>query len=249
LKNKKQSCCFGYCKRGEIVADIVVNNIKSKYSDVAIPRKLTDIYNKEQTLVKAKDDSSFFSITVSYLRNICEVIIEYVNTTRKIQVDVSDDGYAMKQIFALYDNIRDNEQSNFSKNFQNFLKSDLKWDMVEDIKIKFDTNNNIIEIRDVYEPQRNSKIFILKNELKAILRQNGKKLIEFKIKDNGTFLEFLFKTDKKNNELLDSAFYYKCTDQLIDFLTDLKTKITPSTHSYISQFLKHYLKTTNLRLH
>jgi hypothetical protein len=188
----------------------------------------------EPTLIEAKDDSSFFSIIISYLRNICNVIANHIHSIKKMDKDISEDGYIMKQIFAWYNNLQDSNDSNLIVNIKNFLRYKLKWNEIENIQITFEVDENIIEIRDGHKPQRNSTISISKENSKAIFRQNGKKLFEFKIKDEGSFLSVLFKTDKKFDELLKFEFSSKCEDHLIHFLVHLKTKIIPSNRSYIN---------------
>jgi len=58
--------------------------------------------------------------------------------------------------------------------------------------------------------------------------------MKFEIKDEGTFLSILYKTDEKVDELFEFEFLRECEYHLIHFLVELKTKIIPSTPSYIN---------------
>ena len=87
------------------------------------------------------------------------------------------------------------------------------------------TMPHIIEILDSTNSKRYS-IFILKDEKKAVLRQNSKELYNFSVKDNGSFLSIDARTNKKNIYIVEMPFYHKFREHLLIFLLKLRTQIS-----------------------
>ena len=97
--------------------------------------------------------------------------------------------------------------------------------------------DNMIEILD----STNSKIysiFILKDEKRAVIRQNGKELFKFSVKDEGSFLSIEAKTNKKNIDIVEMPFCHKFREHLLIFLLKLRTQIS-SLHPV---FLYSYIR-------
>ncbi len=180
-----------------------------------------------ETLLEADWDSAFFSIVVPYLRDICKVIINSVDSLGKM-CNTTDDGYLSKQVFIWHNNPSNNYPQNFfDKNLRNYLGWTLGWDWIEDATITPKPNENIIEILDVSDTQRKLTISILKDENKAVLRQYGTKLYEFSINPDGSFLSIEAKTPRKTIDFIEMPFVYSCKEHMIGFLTKLRTQITP----------------------
>ena len=177
-------------------------------------------------MFKAVWDSAFFSIVVPYLRDICKAIINFVESLGKMCF-TTDDGYLSKQVFVWHSNPSNNYPQNFfDKNLRNYLGWTLGWDWVKNATITPKPDENVIEILDVSDNQRKFTISILKDENKAVLREDGTKLYEFSINPNGSFLSIEAKTPRKIIDFIEIPFVYNCKEHMIGFLTKLRTQIT-----------------------
>jgi hypothetical protein len=202
----------------------------------------------EHTLFESKNDSAFYSIIVYYLRSIYNAIMDSLNSLKKIDCSsISDDGYLMKQVFVWYDNLPDTLNSGLIPNIKNFLQMTLRWDRIEDVRIIPKVNENIIDIQDMSKPQINTRIVIIRNGPKAILRQNGEDVLEFTVKNEGNFLSVFIKSDKKWFELVDLQFYYLCKEHLVNFLTKLRRDIIHSDPSYRNPIFEILSKDENYK--
>ncbi len=202
----------------------------------------------EQTLLESKNDSAFFTIIVCYLRSICNVIVDGLNCLKKIDFSsISDDGYLLKQVFVWYDSLRENSNSSLIPNIKNFLQMSLGWDRIEDVRIFPKVNENIIDIQDMSKPQIKTQIVIIRNIPKAILRQNGEDVLEFAVKNEGTFLGIYVRSDRKWFEPLDFQFYHSCKERLVNFLTKLRTDILHSNCSYRNPIFEILSKDENYK--
>ena len=76
-------------------------------------------------------------------------------------------------------------------------------------------------------------IFILKDEKKAVLRQNGKEIYNFSVRDEGPFLSIEAKTNTKNVDIVEISFYHKVREHLLAFLVKLRTQIPTSHPSFV----------------
>ncbi len=82
--------------------DLVLYLLKNYKNNILFTTFLYPFITYE-TLLKADWDSAFFSIVVSYLRDICKVIINSVDSLGKMCF-TTDDGYLSKQVFIWHNN-------------------------------------------------------------------------------------------------------------------------------------------------
>ncbi len=212
-----------------IIYDDLILSLLINYKDNVLFTTFLYPFIKEQTLLNDNMDSAFFSLVVSYLRDVCNTIVKSVGWLRKMNVESQseEDDSFIKQVFVWYKDPSDNYNNpNLIANLKNFLMNISIGG--NNTKIVPKVDDNIIEVFDSNNSKRYS-IFILKDEKKAVLRQNGKELFDFSVKDNGSFLSIEAKTNKKNMEIVETPFYHKIREYLLVFLLKLRIYI-PSSH-------------------
>lgn len=183
-------------------------------------------------MLDVKGDSAVFSNIAMYLRNICNVIVDSVRSLRNM-VFTTPDGYLIEQVFVWYNDPNYNLNSNFSTvNLRNFLKRTLNWSWIDRARITPKVNENTIEILDTSKPENKYYISIHKDDQKAVLRQSGRKVYEFSISPNDSFLSIEAKSERKSIDLMEIPLYYKCMEHLLTFLTNLRTQITKYNPSF-----------------
>jgi len=187
---------------------------------------------KEETLINVIGDSAIFSNITMYLRDICNIIIDSIRTLRNLNFTTKD-GFLNEQVFVWYINPSNNLTSNFSTvNLRHFLRQDLGWNWIDKARITTNVDEHRIEILDTSNPQNKPYISIHKDDRKAVLRLNGKKLYQFSIDPNDSFLSIEAKTDRKSIDFMETSFFYRCKEHLLTFLTKLRTQVTPYNQSF-----------------
>ncbi len=211
------------------IDDFLLNLLRNyNYGNVLFELFLYPVITKK-TLLDIQWDTAFFSIVYSYLKEVCKLIIDNLKIFRDADWSVSYNGKLMRQVFVWHE-----EAGKFSEvcetleiNIKNFLAIYLKWSRMDDVKVLPKLNENIIEISDKQDLERNSKIYILKDEGRAVLRQNGKKIKEFSVrKGEGQFLIVEMETDKKPLDEQELVFRLGYRNLLLNFITTLRTQIT-----------------------
>jgi hypothetical protein len=180
---------------------------------------------KEQTLKALRvgwDSDIFFNISL-YLRDVCKDIVESIRSLRTMNFTTTD-GYIIKQVFICSTNTDSSLQTSSTLVLQHFLNKILKWDWVFKSTVIPKIDENVIEISDPYNPKNNSRITLLNDEKKAVLRQNSTKLYEFSITVNDSSLILGAKTKIKRIDSLSLSFVNRCREHLLIFLTKTREK-------------------------
>jgi hypothetical protein len=209
-----------------IIYDDLILSLLVNYKDNVLFTTFLYPFIKEQTLLKGEMDTAFYSLVVYYLRDVCNSIVESVAMFRKMNAEMLSEEHDpfIKQVFVWYKDPSDNHNNpNLISNIKNFLTN--TWIGGDSPKVIPKVHDNIIEILD----STNSKIYsilILKDEKRAVIRQNGRELYNFSVKDEGAFLSIEAKTNKKNIDIVETPFYHKFRECLLVFLLKLKTQIS-----------------------
>lgn len=184
---------------------------------------------KEETLEEIEWDVSFHTIVMEYLKNVCTDIVDTIKFLKDECKNISVDGYIIDQVFTWHNNPKDNLNQDLIDKIRFFLGTTLKWENTCSLKITPNTHENTIEIVDVLNPKRAIRITILERKRIAVLRQNGKIIYEFSITPNYGFLSIGKKSERKAIDETKSPFIERYREQLISFLTKLRTGLIQST--------------------
>ncbi len=184
---------------------------------------------KEKTLDEIEWDILFYSIVVEYLRSVCRDIVFAIKYLKDMCKNLSVDGYLMDRVFIWHNDSRENSNQDLVDKIRFFLENTLKWENTGSLRINPNTHENTIEIVDVLNPLRDTKITILKSQGKAVLRQNGQRLHEFSVVPYGPLLSVESKSNRKAIDEIKLPFIERYGEQLIGFLTKLRTGLVQST--------------------
>lgn len=187
---------------------------------------------REETLNEIEYDISFYTIVVEYLRNVCRDIVFALKWLKNMRKYTSSDGYLMDPVFVWHNNPKDNINQEIIDKILFFLNNTLKWENTDDLRITPNSQENTIEIVDVSNQQKNSRITILKGKNKAFLKQNGLIIHDFSIVSRGESLSIETKSNRKAFDAVKSPFLERYREQLVIFLTKLRTQLIQSTSLY-----------------
>lgn len=133
---------------------------------------------------------------------------------------------------------------------QYFLNKAFKWDWIYHAQILAKIEENVIEIINPHNLKNNSRITIMMDEKKAVMRQNGIRIYEFSLHVNDSFLCLGAKTDRKRIDSLDLSVVDRCRTHLLIFLTKLR-EVSPYNVTfdilYQDENLKKALEIMELR--
>jgi inhibitor of KinA sporulation pathway (predicted exonuclease) len=90
-----------------------------------------------------------------------------------------------------------------------FLKKTFNWDWIDEANFISDVQERTIEIRNSHNPEVNTTIRIINDGKMAILRQNSKKMFEFRISETDAMISFEIKTPLKRIDTVNSQFLEK----------------------------------------
>jgi len=182
---------------------------------------------KEETipaLTRGWDTKIFLDLYI-YLRDICKALYKSLRSLKTAPLTTYD-GYVIQQIFFL---IKDDAEPlpEVSKLFlRYFLKKTLKWNWIDDVNIIPDVIEKTVEIRNPHNTEDNCVITIIDDGRRAILRQNSKKMFEFRISEIDSLISFEIKTPLKRIDSINSIFVDEAREHLLILLTKLR-EISP----------------------
>src|SRR5919204_6256965 len=84
MKNKKNALVLGIPRGGIITADIVTKRLSTPFFDVVIPRKLSDIDDKEQSIGAVMEDGTTY--IDQQLVNDLQIPSEYIEKEKLEQI-------------------------------------------------------------------------------------------------------------------------------------------------------------------
>jgi hypothetical protein len=178
---------------------------------------------KEETLMALTPGWDFKIIADmhTYLQNICQSLDESLKSL-KTGPRTTTDGFVVQEIFFWIKD--DAEQLPFISilSLKYFLKKTLRWDWIFDASFILNIQEKTIEIINPQNPKDNSLITFNENEKRAVLRQNGKQLFEFRISETDSLISFEIKTSSKRIKFIDSHFVDDVREYLLILLTKLR---------------------------
>ena len=211
--------------------DLILSLLNNYNNNVLLTHFLSP-FIKEKTLLDVKGDSAVFSNIAMYLRNVCNVLVDSVKSLRNMAF-TTPDGHLIDQVFVWHNDPNNNRTPKFSAvNLRNFLRQTFNWSWIDKAKITTNANENLIEILETSNPENKAHISINKDDVKAVLRQGGRKLHEFSISSNDSFLSIEDKTNRTSIEFMETPLFYKCREHLLVLLTNLRTQVTTYNPSF-----------------
>jgi hypothetical protein len=226
----------------------VIKNILVNYKENPLYRIFLYPVIKEKTINKIYDDFLFCSLVLDYLKNICKDIVnllKWLNNEGKMVA--SSDGYFMNQVFFWDAATKENDNKGVKMKVRFFLRDILGWENTEQLKINVKNYENLIEIYDISNSLRNSSISIPENGGKAVFRQNGNRIYEFVVMEHTGFLSIEVKTNKKPIDKIIFPFLERHNVHLIDFLTQVRTRLIKSTSVYENSTFEALLTDPNYK--
>jgi len=188
---------------------------------------LYPIISKE-TLLNVQWDTGFFSIVYSYLKEVCNLVVDLITLQNYSEPSETDDGHLLHQVFVWYHDRKTNydHREDISRNIKNFLKVSLKWKGLKDVQINPIVEENLIRIVDRSKTDRNLRIHILKQDKKASLKWNGDIVYEFSVREEDDYLSIEAKDDSTYMDRLETIFWLSFRKIMLLFIATLKIQLT-----------------------
>lgn len=183
-----------------------------------------------KTIKKIPYDVQFFSIVVEYLKNVCKLIIEIVQSINKYTNNLSSPVYGISPVFVYNDNQRDSNLGDMDNNIRFFLSHYLNWNDVDSLKIEPIYDERVIKITDGSDLSRNATIKILERENRAIFRKGSEIIYQFFVEriENAVIVQTKTPIDIFNEAA--RLFCERYETHKINFLVNLRTQMVNSTN-------------------
>ena len=181
-------------------------------------------YIRADTLMKLTldGDIGILPCLLSYLRNICTSIYDSLKKLKASEQTTTTDDYLTQQIFFWNKDTAESLPWISILFLKYFLEKTLKWDWLDAANFIPHIQERTIEIRNPHNLRDNSTIRILKDGKTAILRQNSKRMFEFRISETDAMISFEIKTPLKRINTVNNQFLEKSKKHLLILISELR---------------------------